>query len=292
MKYKEKMSWYNQNYKEIYGYDFEPKSYWEFKKNTEFDKGIKDEVASDSLKKDLQTKKESLTYNKSWGARTALSKFNSEYAKNIINFYTTKNCKILDPFSGRTRQIICKKLGRNYTGFEINPKYSNDTINDDCINIEKYFNETDKFDFLFTCPPYWNREIYSDIKGDISNLKTYKLFLVEYQKRFEKCVKFIDDKGLCMIVVADFRDKEFYSLHYDTIRIFKEFGWNLYDLVILEMNPAARQCYYSQAITNRRTLMTHEYLLIFCKNSDIKDRKFNEDIKYIEQVKKLDTEYF
>lgn len=282
MEYREKMSWYNRNYKNIYT-DFEPKSFWEFKRKSILDDKINDIVAQETLKEDLQTKRDSLTYNKSWGARTALSKFNTEYGRKIIEFYTCQNDKILDPFSGRTRMEICNVLKRNYTGFEINTEYSRDgIINDDCLNIDNHHLDKD-FDFLFTCPPYWSMELYSKdkpIDGDLSMIKTYNEFKKEYEKRLIKTTEYVKDTGLAAIVVANFRrNGEFISLEYDTIDIYKRMGWKIYDIVILEMNPAARQPYYSQAITKRRMLTTHEYLLIFHKNTDIDERKMEEDMR-------------
>jgi len=281
MLYKDKMKWYSTNWKNLY--KFEPKSYWKFKKDTVFDKKIQDKLSKDSIKEELKQNKKSKTYNQTWGSRTSLSKFNSEYAKNIITFYTCKNDNVLDLFAGRTRYKICKHFGRNYTGFEINEQYiledEKSIINDDCGNIDKYVTEK-KFDCLFTCPPYWKMEVYSDKENDLSNIKTYDNFIKEYETRFEKGVKYIKENGLIIIVLCDFRiNGKFYSFHNDTINIFKKLGWNLYDDIILEMNPSARHCYYAQAITKRRMLTTHEHCLIFHKNTDIDERKFEEDKK-------------
>jgi DNA modification methylase len=283
MKYNDKMFWYNKVYKLIY--KFEPKSFWEFKKNTILDKLIKDDLANKTLQEDLKSKKESETYNNTWGARTSLSKFNTEYARRIIEYYTCKGDKILDPFAGRTRMEICNLLGREYTGFEINSNYTRSgLINDDCINIDKY-NLNKEYDMLFTCPPYWEMEQYSidnPIPGDLSMLKTYSEFEIEYKKRFSNVVPYIKDNGLCSVVISNYRkDGEFIPLEYLTINTFFELGWKIYDMIILEMNPAARQPYYSQAVTKRRQLTTHEYLLIFHKNTDISERKFNEDYNNI-----------
>ena len=83
-------------------YDFEPKSIWDYKKYTEFDKKITDKVASDGLKEDYKKGKNSKEWVKVGGRQRALSKFNSENCKNIINYFTCKGDTILDPFAGRT----------------------------------------------------------------------------------------------------------------------------------------------------------------------------------------------
>lgn len=283
MKYNEKMSWYNKHYKQLYG--FEPKSFWEFNRQSKLDRLITDLHSQQTLKDDLSSKKESETYNHTWGARTSLSQFNTEYARRIIEFYSCKNDKILDPFAGRTRMEICNILNRQYNGFEINSKYvRSGIINDDCLNIDNY-NLNKDYDMLLTCPPYWEMEKYSidnPIEGDLSMLKTYPEFEQEYKKRFSKVVPYIKDNGICSVVIANYRTNgEYIPLETLTINTFVELGWKIYDIVILEMNPAARQPYYSQAVTKRRQLTTHEYLLIFHKNTNIEERKFNEDYNII-----------
>jgi DNA modification methylase len=227
MNYNELMSWYNEHYKDLYG--FEPKSFWEYIKNNFFDKQIEDEIATKTLKEEFKQKKENPNYHKDFGARTSFSKFNSEYARRLIEFYTCKGDKILDPFSGRTRKKICEILGRNYTGFEINKEYCQDNvINDDCINSPKYLKDKD-FDCLFTCPPYWNLEVYSEnLKGDLSICKTYEEFVQEYFKRMSTNLQFIKNSGLIIIVIADYREKNrLLPLHYNTIKILENNQWQL-----------------------------------------------------------------
>ena len=68
-------------------YDFEPKSIWNYKKYTAFDKQITDKVATDGLKEDTKKGKD---WVKVGGGQRALSKFNSENCKNIINFLQVK----------------------------------------------------------------------------------------------------------------------------------------------------------------------------------------------------------
>ena len=49
------------------------------------------------------------------------------------------------------------------------------------------------FDFMFTCPPYFNLEIYSNLNGDISNFKEYSQFLKSYNKIIEKSFKLLKE---------------------------------------------------------------------------------------------------
>ena len=57
--------------------------------------------------------------------------FRQPTLENIINFFTSKNNIILDPFAGRTRATISNYLGRKYIGFELTEKYFPQTIGED-----------------------------------------------------------------------------------------------------------------------------------------------------------------
>jgi DNA modification methylase len=50
--------------------------------------------------------------------------FPEELVKRCIKMFSWKNANICDPFSGAgTTALVCKKLGRNYIGFEISEEY-------------------------------------------------------------------------------------------------------------------------------------------------------------------------
>ena len=272
--------------------DFEPKSIWDYKKYTKFDKKIQDSVASDGLKEDYKKGKNIKEWVKVGGGTRALSKFNSDNCKNIINFFTSKNDVVLDPFAGRTRAIITNELNRKYIGFELTEKYFPQIIgkdlrvyNDDSANMDKWLDYLDYADLVFTCPPYWNMEKYSDDPNDLSTFKTYDLFLSGCNNRLVKATKYLKEDGFLIVVLMDFRQKgKFYSWHNDTINYFhKNTDFKLYDTILWEMSPAKRQPLYPQALLNRRMLNTHEYCLVFNKKTQSElgnfyDRKLQEDL--------------
>ena len=272
-------------------YDFEPKSIWDYKKYTDFDKKIIDKVASDGLKEDY--KKGTKGWMSAGSRQRALSKFNSENCKNIINFFTSAGDTILDPFGGRTRAIISNHLDRKYVGFELTEKYfpSESTtdrkiFNMDSGDMDKVLDKSMKFDLVFTCPPYWDMEKYSDNPKDLSTFKTYGEFLDGCNNRLELASQYLKDDGFLIVVLMDFRQKGvFYPWHTDTINFFhKNTDFKLYDTMIWEMSPRKRHPLYPQALVNRRMLNTHEYCLVFNRKTqpelrEFYDKKLNEDEK-------------
>ena len=280
-------------------YDFEPKSIWDYKKYTDFDKKITDKVASDGLKEDYKKGKNIKEWVKVGGGQRALSKFNSENCKNIINYFTCKGDTILDPFGGRTRAIISNYLGRNYVGFELTEKYfpaestsDRKIFNMDSGDMDKVLDESMKFDLVFTCPPYWDMEKYSDNPRDLSTFKTYDDFLEGCSDRLVKASSYLKDDGFLIVVLMDFRKKGvFYPWHTDTINWFhRNTEFELYDTMIWEMSPRKRHPLYPQALVNRRMLNTHEYCLVFNRKTQPELREFyDKKLKEDEELSKKEN---
>ena len=151
-----------------------------------------------------------------------------------------------------------------------------------------------KMDMVFTCPPYWNMEKYSDNPKDLSTLKTYDKFLSECNMRLEIAADRVKEDGFVVVVLMDFRkDGVLYPWHTDTINYFhNNTDFKLYDTMIWEMSPKKRQPLYPQALVNRRMLNTHEYCLVFNRKTqpelkEFYDRKLNEDEKLNERGNKF-----
>lgn len=100
-----------------------------------------------------------------------VSVFNPVLAKYLITRYLDDYNMIFDPFSGFSgRMLGCESLGKYYIGSDINQLHvdeSNQIIQE--LNlmhstvIQKdifSYNDESHYDCLFTCPPYYNQEVY------------------------------------------------------------------------------------------------------------------------------------
>ena len=82
------------------------------------------------------------------------------------------------------------------------------------------------------------------------------------------------------MVLANFRDGKLRDFCSDTKDILKK-HLTYHDEIILEMSPAKRHPLYTQAITNLNCLKTHEYCLVFRKETNKEDLiKRNNDINW------------
>lgn len=174
----------------------------------------------------------------------------------LINFFTKKGMKVLDPFGGvGSTAKACELNERICTSIELSPKWHNLSIKrleteigegtsknhnfingDSCVELKKI--ETNSFDFMVTSPPYWgilkkqdqkvkkNRVSnnlatkYSDDNKDLGNVEDYNEFLdILVNNIFMECARIIKNKKYMAIVVSDFRDKSnFISFHSDLIQ--------------------------------------------------------------------------
>ena len=278
----------------LYEFSYEPKSFWEYNRGNNIDKLVDDIKSYDHNK----VKQEDFLKA---GRGSFLSKFNSEYAKRIIEMWSKEDDFIVDPFAGRSsRPLVSTLLKRNYVGFDVvndNLKEAKEQydklkqdrklghlklIHNSSEDIDKHLHG-DVADMIMTCPPYFNIEKYESVDGQLTDIKLYEEFLQTYKIILDKCGHILKSGCFFVVVLANFRiDGKFYDFCGDTKDILKKQKLLTYhDEIILEMSPAKRHPLYTQAITNLNCLKTHEYCLVFRKE-DSKENliKRNNDINW------------
>lgn len=204
--------------------------------------------------------------------------YNPHLAQMILSAYCPKNATIYDPYGGGgTRGFIATAMGHNYTGIEIRQNEV-DRIKEQQSKLEIHFNiicdnsctyeiENEKYNFSYTCPPYFNLEIYSELENDTSNADSYENFLK--MTKYALATQFYGLKkgSLAVWTVGNFRDKKGNLTHFsgDVVRIGKEVGFQLHDELIFwgASGAAVLRCGNFQA--NRRSVRVHENIIIFKK---------------------------
>ena len=195
--------------------------------------------------------------------------------------------KILDPFAGGSvRGIVAAWLGRNYTGVELRPEQvaANEKqwgeiaggarrnlarwITGDAINTQALAGG--EYDFLFSCPPYYDLEVYSDLAGELSAAKTYDDFVVRYRKIIAIGVDMLKADRFACFVVGDIRDKRgiYRNFVSDTISAFRDSGAKLYNDAILVTAIGSLPIRIRRQFEGGRKLgKTHQNVLIFIKGN-------------------------
>jgi hypothetical protein len=121
---------------------------------------------------------------------------------------------------------------------------------------------------IFSCPPYADLEVYSDLAGDISN-KSYNDFLPLYESIIYKSVKLLKSGGYAVFVVGDVRDKKtgyYKDFISDTKKAFIKAGAGLYNEAIL-LQPLGTAMLRAGKIfiSGGKLTKVHENVLIFKK---------------------------
>lgn len=183
-----------------------------------------------------------------------------------------------DCFAGDTVfGYVASSLGHTFVGTELregqarlnnsrvqglNAKY----ICDDGRNIGKHIKPASQ-DFLFSCPPYFDLEVYSDKPNDASNQPTYEAFLGILRDAFHAAIKCLKDDRFAVVVVGDIRDKNgYYRCFPDDVRhIFIDGGMSVYNDIIMVDRFGTAAVRANHQMKNRKVCKIHQNVLVFYK---------------------------
>lgn len=210
----------------------------------------------------------------------------------MYKWFSNEGDYILDPFAGGSvRGIVAVSLGRNYKGIDLSKEQVETNVHQYldvasryniqnipywvCSDSEEYLgNEiysTMCYDMVFTCPPYYNLEKYTNNEEDLSNMPTYKEFIKKYAQILRYASMMLDNERFFVIVVSEIRNPEtgaYYGFVPDTIQILRECGLEYYNDIILYNNlgslPIRAPKYFDQS---RKIGRTHQNILVFYKGN-------------------------
>ncbi len=206
--------------------------------------------------------------------------------------------KILDPFAGGSvRGIVAHMLNYTYHGIDlsekqieanneqaelITPENKPNWIVGNSLELYKSFlkGEAYTFDFVFSCPPYFDLEQYSDNKTDLSTMR-WSDFKDDYSKIIYKAAQSLKPNRFACFVVSEVRDKKgFYrGLVPFTIAAFQMAGMQFYNEIILVNQVGSMPIRIKKMFGSFRKIgRVHQNVLIFYngKKCDNIPRDFND----------------
>jgi DNA modification methylase len=256
--------------------------YWKERKNKWKSIGILGEIGRGENLTGLN----SFNNNNNYESRknyTGTSIFDPVLCELMYSWFSEEGDKVLDPFAGGSvRGIVANSLKRIYTGIELREEQVKSN-KEQSINILDKNNQpvwiigdsnkvldniNVKYDMIFSCPPYSDLEVYSDLEGDLSNMD-YDNFIKSYDSIIKKSCNLLKNKGFACFVVGDIRDKDGYYRGFvaDTIKIFNKYNMKLYnDAILLEngLNTAAMRA--DRYMKSKKLVKVHQNVLIFKKD--------------------------
>lgn len=210
----------------------------------------------------------------------------------VLRWFSFENCKTFDPFAGDTIfGYVSSFLGNEFTGIELRQEqvdFNSEMVKglnaryicDDAINVCSHIEEKSK-DFLFSCPPYFDLEKYSQLPNDASNQKEYKDFLNILNIAFSKSIKCLKENRFACIVIGDVRDKKGYyrRLPHHICDIFEASGMKLINELIL-CEPIGRKAMTANRnFIGRKIPKVHQNILIFYKGDEKKIKEIFKNLR-------------
>ena len=245
-------------------------------------------------------REQTISKTKFWDTdETSVSIFDATLCELMYDWFCPKGGTILDPFAGGSvRGIVAEELGYHYTGIDIsetqilaNQKQSekpNWIVGDSAEMLETLDDET--YDFIFTCPPYYDLEIYSDNQNDLSNMDDED-FDDAYANILTECYSKLKDNRFFCIVLSETREVsktgnykigKYRNLVAKTIMGCEEIGFNFYnDMVLFNSQHQASKISKTYFDRNRKIASVHQNVLVFVKgNPDLATEDINWDGSY------------
>lgn len=189
---------------------------------------------------------------------------------------------VLDPFAGGSvRGVVASKLGRQYLGVDLSARQieANEIQADRLCEEPKprwivgdsrdiaTLAEGTVADFVFSCPPYADLEIYSDDVRDLSTL-AYPEFRDAYFACVAAACSLLGDNRFACFVVGEVRGKggAYYGFVPDTVAAFRAAGLDYYNEAILVTAAGSLPIRAGKQFEATRKLgKTHQNILVFCK---------------------------
>jgi DNA modification methylase len=256
---------------------------WQARKRKWLNLGIKSEVGRDATTwsmKDWADKKGQEGALKGNKLPSDTSIFDPVLCELMYRWFCPDGGSILDPFAGGSvRGIVANYLGYKYTGIDIRKEQVDSNIEQGKLilgeNVPNWIlgdsnkvldNLDGEYDMVFSCPPYADLEVYSDLDGDISNM-SYDVFLVAYESIIRKSCDKLKSGGYAIFVVGEVRDKKgyYYGFVPDTYQCFKNAGLRLYNEAILSISLASAALRAAGNMKNKKLVKVHQNILIFKK---------------------------
>lgn len=193
--------------------------------------------------------------------------------------------RVVDPFAGGSvRGIVAAKLGYSYFGVELRdeqveanreqltdiaPEASDRIVwqQGDSTNPENWA-DAGTADMVFTCPPYFDLEVYSEEPNDLSNVETDDEFFALLEEAFGNADRVLADNRFAVVVMGEVREDRgpLRDMIGRTVDAARQVGWDYYNDAILLTAVGSLALRAGRIFQGGRKLARcHQYVMVFVK---------------------------
>ena len=221
----------------------------------------------------------------------------------VYRWFCPASGTVLDPFAGGSvRGCVAARLGLRYHGVDLSQTQLEENVQQaarmrgiaaaakarwvdptwHCADSRQLraleaLQGLPPVDFVFSCPPYFDLENYSDDPLDLSNADSYDAFLASYREIIAASVARLAPNRFCCFVVGEIRSSDGFCRNFvsDTIDAFQARGAKLYNSAIMMLPLHSLPMRASAAFSATAKLgMCHQHVLVFYNG-----RHPNKDVK-------------
>lgn len=214
------------------------------------------------------------------------SVFDPALCELVYRWFTPPGARILDPFcGGSVRGVVASALQRWYVGVDVRQEQIDANYNQmnlctdvtptwvlgDATRLGDTFDADERFDMIFSCPPYADLEVYSDDPNDISTW-SYEDFLDGHTRAIHNSCNMLRNDRYAAWVIGDVRDSRgrYRGLHHAAVEAFRDAGLQVVNEFVLLDPLGAHPIRAGRPFAaNRKATLVHQHLLVFVKG-DVK----------------------
>ncbi len=200
----------------------------------------------------------------------------------VLRMFMPKNgVRVYNPFGGGVQMgYVTGASGFEYMATEIrenqcdaNNKLCSDFYNTKWIKTDSSkYKPKQKYDLIFSCPPYYRVEKYLDYdgappEGEINHLPTYEEFRETLFNGYKCAIDAMNDNTFFVVMTGDSRDKKgaYYGCESEHELFFKDQGLHIYNKIIYLESEFTRFAQAKKTLHHRKYPKADQKILVFYK---------------------------
>lgn len=201
-------------------------------------------------------------------------------AELMVKWFGFSGGMAFDPFAGDTVfGFVAGSCGMGFNGIELRSEQAElnqsrcdkaglpcKYFTDSSENMDKYIDD-ESIDFVFSCPPYADLEVYSDDPRDLSNLSHDDFFKL-YSSILANTYNKLKNNRFAVIVMGEVRGKDgsYIGTIPKTIQAMEKAGYKFYNEIVLINGAGTLPLRAGKSMRATRKIgKTHQNIMVFLK---------------------------
>jgi len=208
----------------------------------------------------------------------------------------TEGKRVYNPFGGGVQfGFIAGFYGYEYVATEIRQNQC-DANNKICKNFSgvkwvkadssTYYKDSEKFDLIFSCPPYYKVEDYRDYddvkpEKELNGFGTYQEFTDALFAGYENSIKMLNDNCFMVIMLGDSRDPKtggYYCAEAETELFLRDQGLKIYNRIVYLEHQFSKAMQVRLTIDNRKIPKCEQKIIVAYKGDTKKIKELYQPI--------------